>query len=358
MTQEYKIAVLPGDGIGPEIVEQALKVLEIIGNKYNKKFLFTKALIGGASIEKHGIPITDETIELCKKSDAVFLGAVGDYKYDKIEPHLRPEQALLKIRKELGLFANLRPVTIYDELISASPLKPEYVKNVDIMIMRELTGGVYFGQPRGIEETPEKKAFNTMVYTEQEIERIARVAFEIAMKRRKKVCSVDKANVLEVSRLWREVTEKVAKNFPEVELSHMYVDNAAMQLIKNPAQFDVMLTENLFGDILSDEASVIMGSLGMLPSASLSAEGPAMYEPSHGSSPNDAGLDRVNPIATILSAALLLKYSFNMDKAADDIEKAISEVLKEGYRTFDIMSEGQTQIGTAEMGRLICEKLV
>lgn len=354
MNKAYKVAVLPGDGIGPEIVDQALEVIKVVSKKAKVDFEFTKGLIGGASIEENGIPLTNETLEMCKGSDAVFLGAVGDYKYDTIEPSKRPEQALLKIRKELGLFANLRPVSIYDELITASPLKPEYVKDVDIMIIRELTGGVYFGQPRAQEPT---SAYNTMVYTKEEIARIARVAFDVAMKRNKKVCSVDKANVLEVSRLWRAVTEEVALEYPEVELSHMYVDNAAMQLIKNPAQFDVMLTENLFGDILSDEASVLLGSLGMLPSASLSSSSPAMYEPAHGSSPNEKGLDKVNPIATILSAAMMLKYSFNMDKEAAQIEKAVNLVLQDGFRTFDIMSEGKTLVGTSKMGKLICQKL-
>lgn len=359
MDKEYKIAVLPGDGIGPEIINQGIKVLDAVSQKYNIKFSYNYGLIGGASIEKYGIPLSDETIEICKNSDAVFMGAVGDFKYDTIEPHLRPEQGLLKIRKELNLFSNLRPVSIYDELISSSPIKEEYVKGVDIMIVRELTGGLYFGQPRGIDSRDsEKRAFNTMEYTESEIERIARLAFDIAMKRSKKLCSVDKANVLEVSRLWREVVERVAKDYNEVELSHMYVDNAAMQLIMNPGQFDVMLTENMFGDILSDEASMLTGSLGMLASASLSDKKPALYEPSHGSAPQLAGQDKANPIATIISASMMLKYSFNLDNESKNIENAIQKVLKAGYRTYDIMNEGKIEVSTSKMGDLIAEQIL
>ncbi|MFH0702613.1 MAG: 3-isopropylmalate dehydrogenase [bacterium] len=357
--KEYKIAVLPGDGIGPEIVEQAIKALNSISKKFGCKFNFTYALVGGAAIEKTGKPLPEETLNLCKNSDAVFLGAVGDYRYDSIEPHLRPEQALLKLRKELNLFANLRPAIVYEELTHASTLKEEYISGVDIMIVRELTGCIYFGEPRGIElKNNEKTGYNTMVYTESEIERITKVAFEIAMKRRKKLCSVDKANVLDVSRLWREVVEKISKNYPEVEFSNMYVDNAAMQLIRNPKQFDVILTGNMFGDILSDEASMLTGSLGMLASASLSDKTIAMYEPSHGSAPKYKGLNKVNPIATIMSGAMMLKYSFNMDEAAKTIETAIKKVLKEDYRTYDIFSEGKKLVGTSEMGDLISDKIL
>ncbi|HBH19025.1 MAG TPA: 3-isopropylmalate dehydrogenase, partial [Cyanobacteria bacterium UBA9579] len=328
MAQEFKIAVLPGDGIGPEIIEQGIKVLDAVSKRFNHKFIFTKGLIGGIAYDKTGVPLPDETLELAKNSDAVFLGAVGDWKYDTLEPNLRPEKALLGIRKALNLFANLRPVTVYEELVSTSTLKEEYISGVDIMIIRELTGGLYFGEPKGIDTVNgQKRGYNTMVYTESEVERIAKVAFEVAMKRGKKLCSVDKANVLDVSRLWREVIEKVAKDYPEVELSHMYVDNAAMQLIRNPKQFDVMVTENMFGDILSDEASMLAGSLGMLASASLSDKGPSLYEPIHGSAPDLANQDKANPIATIMSAAMMLKYSFNLDTEADVIEKAVKSIL-------------------------------
>jgi len=359
MIKELNIAVLPGDGIGPEIVDQGLKVLNSISQKFGHKFNYTEALIGGVAIEKTGVPLPDETLEIAKKSDAVYLGAVGDWKYDEIEPHLRPERALLGIRKALNLFANLRPAVVYDELLSSSTLKEEHVKGIDIMIVRELTGGLYFGQPKGFDTVNgEKRGFNTMSYTESEVERIAKVGFEIAMKRKKKLCSVDKANVLDTSQLWREVIKRVALDYPEVELDHMYVDNAAMQLVRNPRQFDVIVTENMFGDILSDEASMLTGSLGMLASASLSGGGAAMYEPSHGSAPKYKGLDKVNPIATIMSAAMMLRYSFNMDSEADLIEKAVKEVLKDGYRTYDIMSEGKKQVGTSEMGSLIAEKVL
>ncbi len=356
--QIKKILILKGDGIGPEVVEQALKVLDAISQKYNHKFEYIEALIGGVAIDKFGVPLPDETLKLAKTSDAVLLGAVGDWKYDKLDPAIRPEKGLLGIRKGLNLFANLRPVKIFDELISSSPLKENLIRNTDIMIVRELTGGIYFGEPRGTEiKNGEKTAFNTMVYSESEIKRIAKVAFETAMLRNKKVCSVDKANVLDVSRLWREVVIEVAKDYPEVELYHMYVDNAAMQLVVNPKQFDVILTSNLFGDILSDEASVLSGSLGLLPSASLSGDNIGMFEPCHGSAPNFKGLDVVNPIATILSAAMMLKYSFNMEKEAKDIEIAVCEVLKQGYRTEDILkNEGEKLVGTSEMGDLIANE--
>jgi len=357
--QNKKILILKGDGIGPEVVAQALKVLDTISQKYNHKFEYIEALIGGVAIDKFGVPLPDETLKLAKTSDAVLLGAVGDWKYDKLDPAIRPEKGLLGIRKGLNLFANLRPVKIFDELISSSPLKEDLIKDTNIMIVRELSGGIYFGSPRGTElKKGEKTAFNTMVYSESEIKRIAKVAFETAMLRNKKVCSIDKANVLDVSRLWRDVVIKVSKDYPEVELYHMYVDNAAMQLIIDPKQFDVILTSNLFGDILSDEASVLSGSLGLLPSASLPADGGVgMFEPCHGSAPNFKGLDVVNPIATILSAAMMLKYSFNMEKEAQNIETAVSEVLKQGYRTKDILkNENDQLVGTSKMGDLIANE--
>ena len=355
-----KITVLKGDGIGPEVVEQALKVLDAICKKYNHNFEYVDALIGGVAIDKFGVPLPDETLEIAKKSDAVFLGAVGDWKYDKLDPAIRPEKGLLRIRKELGLFANLRPVKIFDELVSSSPLKAENIQGADIMIVRELTGGIYFGEPKGTDfKNGEKFAYNTMVYSESEVRRIAKVAFEIAMKRNKKVCSVDKANVLDVSRLWREVVIEVAKDYPQVELTHQYVDNAAMQLVVNPKQFDVVLTSNLFGDILSDEASVLSGSLGLLPSASLSEGSIGMYEPCHGSAPDFKGLDKLNPIATILSAAMMLKYGFDMAKEAKAIDDAVSEVLKLGYRTEDIFKNNNEKlVGTNKMGDLIAQQIL
>lgn len=358
---EKKITVLKGDGIGPEVVEQALKVLDSVCKKYNHNFEYIDALIGGVAIDKFGVPLPDETLNLAKSSDAVLLGAVGDWKYDTLDPAIRPEKGLLGIRKGLGLFANLRPVKIFDELISSSPLKENIVKDTDIMIVRELTGGVYFGEPKGEGiKNGEKSGFNTMIYTESEVRRIAKVAFDIAMKRNKKVCSVDKANVLDVSRFWREIVIEVSKDYPEVELSHMYVDNAAMQLIINPRQFDVLLTSNLFGDILSDEASVLSGSLGLLPSASLSGEDAGMFEPCHGSAPNFKGLDKLNPIATILSAAMMLKYGFDMKEEYESIEKAVDEILKQGYRTEDIFKDEKTEklVGTNKMGDLIAKQIL
>lgn len=356
-----KITVLKGDGIGPEVVDQALKVLDAVCEKYNHKFEYLEALIGGVAIDKFGVPLPEETLNLAKSSDAVFLGAVGDWKYDNLDPAIRPEKGLLGIRKGLGLFANLRPVKIMDELVSSSPLKEDLIKGADIMIIRELTGGVYFGEPKGTEvRNGERVGFNTMFYSESEIRRIAKVAFESAMKRNKKVCSVDKANVLDVSRLWREVVIEVSKDYPEVELTHQYVDNAAMQLVVNPRQFDVILTSNLFGDILSDEASVLAGSLGLLPSASLSEGKPGMFEPCHGSAPNFKGLDKLNPIATILSGAMMLKYGFDMEKEAQDIYDAVSDVLKQGYRTEDILKnpDKETLVGTNKMGDLIASKII
>ena len=350
-----KICVLKGDGIGPEIVNQAVKVLKSVG-----EFEFQEELIGGCAIEEFGKPLPYKTLETAKASDAVLLGAVGDWKYDKLDPAIRPERALLQIRKELKLFANLRPVKVINELAISSPLKAELARGTDIMIVRELTGGIYFGEPRGTEvRNGEETAYNTMIYSVSEIERIARVAFDSAMKRNKRVCSVDKANVLDVSRLWRRVVTEVSKDYPEVELTHMYVDNASMQLIVNPKQFDVIVTSNLFGDILSDEGSVISGSLGLLPSASLTSEGPGMFEPCHGSAPDMKGMDKANPIATILSAAMLLKYGLNMQEEANKIELAVDKVIKDGYRTEDIYRGASTEIlvGTEEMGDLIVERI-
>ncbi|MCB4811556.1 3-isopropylmalate dehydrogenase [Methylovorus menthalis] len=350
-----KIAVLPGDGIGPEIVAQAVKVL----NALNIGIEMQEAPIGGAGYEAAGDPLPEATLALAKSSDAVLLGAVGDWKYDKLERHLRPERGLLRIRKELNLFANLRPALLYPELASASTLKPEVVAGLDLMIVRELTGDIYFGQPRGITtlENGEREGVNTMRYSESEIRRIAHVAFGIAMKRNKKVCSVDKANVLETTELWRQVMIEVAKEYPEVELSHMYVDNAAMQLIRAPKQFDVMVTGNIFGDILSDEASMLTGSIGMLPSASLDQNNKGMYEPSHGSAPDIAGKDIANPLATILSAAMMLRYSFNDEANATRIENAVKKALAEGYRTADIYTEGCRKVGCAAMGDAVVAAL-
>ena len=350
-----KIAVLPGDGIGPEIVAQAVKVL----NALSIGIEMQEAPIGGAGYEAAGDPLPEATLALAKSSDAVLLGAVGDWKYDKLERHLRPERGLLRIRKELNLFANLRPALLYPELASASTLKPEVVAGLDIMIVRELTGDIYFGQPRGIStlENGEREGINTMRYSESEIRRIAHVAFGIAMKRNKKVCSVDKANVLETTELWRQVMIEVGKEYPEVELSHMYVDNAAMQLIRAPKQFDVMVTGNIFGDILSDEASMLTGSIGMLPSASLDQNNKGMYEPSHGSAPDIAGKDIANPLATILSAAMMLRYSFNDEANATRIENAVKKALAEGYRTADIYTDGCRKVGCAAMGDAVVAAL-
>jgi len=350
-----KIAVLPGDGIGPEIVAQAVKVL----NALNIGLQMEEAPIGGAGYEAAGDPLPDATLALAKASDAVLLGAVGDWKYDKLERHLRPERGLLRIRKELNLFANLRPALLYPELAAASTLKPEVVSGLDIMIVRELTGDIYFGQPRGIStlENGEREGINTMRYNESEIKRIGRVAFDIAMKRNKKICSVDKANVLETTELWRQVMIELSREYPEVELTHMYVDNAAMQLIRAPKQFDVMVTGNIFGDILSDEASMLTGSIGMLPSASLDANNKGMYEPSHGSAPDIAGKDVANPLATILSAAMMLRYTFNDEANAVRIEDAVKKALAQGYRTADIYTEGCNKVGCAAMGDAVVAAL-
>ena len=357
---KLNIGVIKGDGIGPEIVNEAMKVLDKVAAVYGHECNYTQLLMGGASIDVYGVPLTDETIELARKSDAVLMGSIGgDAKtspWYKLEPSKRPEAGLLKIRKSLNLFANLRPAVLYEELKGACPLKEEITDGgFDMMIMRELTGGLYFGQRSTEEVDGVMTATDTLTYNEDEIRRIARRGFEIAMKRRKKVTSVDKANVLDSSRLWRKVTEEVAKDYPEVTLEHMLVDNCAMQLVKDPRQFDVILTENMFGDILSDEASMVTGSIGMLASASLNETKFGLYEPSGGSAPDIAGKGIANPIATILSAAMMLRFSFDLDEEADAIERAVSEVLKAGYRTIDIMSEGKIQIGTCEMGDRICE---
>lgn len=359
---EKNIAVIKGDGIGPEIVDEALKVLNAISQKYNHTFNYNEVLMGGASIDVYGVPLTDEAIEVAKASDAVLLGAIGGdtntSPWYQLDPTLRPEAGLLKIRKELNLFANLRPAYLYDELKGACPLKEEITEGgFDMMIMRELTGGLYFGDRVTQEIDGQIVAHDNLVYSESEVRRIAKRGFDIAMKRNKKVTSVDKANVLDTSRLWRKVVNEVAKDYPEVEVEHMLVDNAAMQLVKDPRQFDVILTENMFGDILSDEASMVTGSIGMLSSASLRDDQLGMYEPSHGSAPDIAGKDIANPIATILSAAMMLRYSFDMDDEANAIEKAIEQVLKDGYRTVDIMSEGKQQVACSMMGDLIVERL-
>ena len=352
------IVTIPGDGIGPEIVREACKVLDKVGEVYGHTFQYTKILMGGCSIDAYGVPLTDEALETAKKSDAVLLGAVGgnvgNSKWYDVAPNLRPEAGLLAIRKGLNLFANLRPAYLYNELADACPLKKENIGDgFDMIIVRELTGGLYFGERHTEEVDGVLRATDTLTYNENEIRRIAIKAFDIAMKRRKHVISVDKANVLDSSRLWRKVVEKVAKDYPEVKLEHMLVDNCAMQLVMNPGQFDVVLTENMFGDILSDEASMITGSIGMLSSASLNETKFGMYEPSHGSAPDIAGKDLANPIATVLSAAMMLRYSFDMDKEADAIEAAVQQVLTDGYRTGDIYSEGCKKVGTMEMGNLI-----
>ena len=354
-----KIAVLAGDGIGPEIMAQALKVLTAL----KLPLEFEEALVGGVAYAAFGHPLPAEVVELAKKSDAVLFGAVGDFKYDNLPRYLHPEQAILGLRKALGLFVNLRPAICYPELTAASARKPELVSGLDLLLVRELTGDVYFGQPRGKRISPDgvfagtEEGFDTMRYAVPEVERIAHVAFKAAMGRSKHLVSVDKANVLESSRLWRKTVAKVAERYPEVKLENFYVDNTAMQLVYNPKQFDVIVTSNIFGDILSDEASMITGSIGMLSSASLNESKFGLYEPSHGSAPDIAGKDIANPIATILSAAMMLRFSFDLDKEADAIEDAVRKVLSEGYRTVDIMDEGKKQVGTTEMGNLICDRI-
>ena len=355
---EKKIAVIKGDGIGPEIVDQALRVLNKIAEKYGHTFHYTDVLMGGVSIDATGVPLTDEALETAKQSDAVLLGAVGGAKWDNQPANLRPEKGLLAIRKGLNLFANLRPAVLYEELNAACPLREDIIGDgFDMMIMRELTGGLYFGERKTIEENGVQKAIDTLTYDENEIRRIAIKGFDIARKRRNKVTSVDKANVLDSSRLWRKVVHEVAKDYPDVELEDMLVDNCAMQLVRDPKQFDVILTENMFGDILSDEASMVTGSIGMLASASLNETKFGMYEPSHGSAPDIAGQNKANPIATILSASMMLRYSFDMDKEADDVDQAIKKVLQKGYRTGDIMSEGNTLVTCSEMGDAILQEL-
>ena len=349
------ITVIPGDGIGQEVTVGALQVLDVVSKKFNHTFEYTHALAGGAALDVHGIPLPDETLNLAKASGAVLLGAVGGPKWDSNPQHLKPERALLGLRKELGLFANIRPAKIYSALVGASTLKKEVVEGTDIVVVRELTGGLYFGKPSGFEmRNGEEVGFNTMIYSESEVKRIAESAFDIARKRKKKLCSVDKANVLETSQLWRKVVLETAKNFPDVELSHMYVDNCSMQLIRNPKQFDVIVTENMFGDILSDEAAMLTGSIGMLASASLGGH-VAMYEPVHGSAPDIAGQNKANPIAAIASAAMMLKYSFDLGAESDAIENAIERVLEKGFRTGDIYTEGTTLLGTKEMSAKIIE---
>ncbi len=363
MSTTKKVLMLPGDGIGPEVMRQVQRVMDWMAKKRSVNFEITEGLIGGASIDAHNNPLTDETLADAMAADAVLLGAVGGPKWDDMPFDIKPERGLLKIRKEMGLFANLRPALVFDALAGASSLKEDIVKGLDIMILRELTGGIYFGQPRGIKERDGvRHGFNTLVYSEPEVERIARVAFDMAMKRDKRLCSVDKANVLESTVLWREVVERVAKDFPEVELSHMYVDNASMQLVRNPKQFDVMVTTNMFGDILSDCAAMLTGSLGMLPSASLGAadsdgKRKALYEPVHGSAPDIAGQDIANPLATILSFAMMLRYSFDMGDDATLIEDAVQNVLKGGLRTGDIMQPGMAKVSTTVMGESLISEL-
>jgi 3-isopropylmalate dehydrogenase len=354
-----KIAVLPGDGIGTEIVAEAVKVL----NALDMKFEMETALVGGAAYDAHGHPLPEATLNLAKASDAILFGAVGDWKYDTLDRPLRPEQAILGLRKNLGLFANFRPAICYKELVNASSLKPELIAGLDILIIRELTGDIYFGQPRGRRVSPDgafagaEEAFDTMRYTRPEVERIARVAFEAARKRSKRVTSVDKANVLETFQFWKDIVTEVHKDYPDVALDHMYVDNAAMQLVKEPKRFDVVVTGNMFGDILSDEASMLTGSIGMLPSASLNASNQGLYEPSHGSAPDIAGKGVANPLATILSAAMMLRFSLNQEAAAVRIEDAVKKVLALGLRTGDIYSEGTTKVGTAQMGDAVVKAL-
>ena len=353
------VLMLPGDGIGPEIVAEAEKVLKKINEQFQLGLQFDHGLVGGAAIDETGEPLPGKTLDRAEKSDAILLGAVGGPKWDKLEMAKRPEKGLLGLRSNLKLFANLRPAILYPQLASASSLKPEVVSGLDIMIVRELTGGIYFGQPRGIRrlEGGERQGYNTYVYSESEIRRIGRVAFEAAQQRNGKLCSVDKANVLEVTVLWREIMDDLAKEYPDVTLSHMYVDNAAMQLVRAPKQFDVIVTGNMFGDILSDEAAMLTGSIGMLPSASLNSEKQGMYEPCHGSAPDIAGQGIANPLATILSGAMMLRYSLGEEKAAEAIEAAVSKVLDQGLRTADIMSEGAKQVSTREMGEAVLAAL-
>ena len=351
----HQIAVLPGDGIGPEIMSVALDVLQAAGKMEGEEFEFKEALIGGSAIDETGDPFPDETLKICKESDAVLLAAIGGYKWDNLPNEKRPEKGLLRLRSSLNAFANLRPAVVLPQLADASTLKREVVEGVDILIVRELVGGIYFGQPRGIEErNGERVGYNTDIYTESEIERIARVAFEAADKRSKRLCSVEKSNVLEVSQLWKEVVTRIGEQeYPHIELSHMYIDNAAMQLIRNPKFFDTIVTGNIFGDILSDEASMLTGSLGMLPSASISNDGPGVYEPVHGSAPDIAGQNKANPLAMVLSAAMMCRYGLNLPTVADRIESAVTAALDQGYRTGDILQPGSLQVGCKEMGDIV-----
>lgn len=357
MTKE--VLILPGDGIGPEITAEAVKVLEALKASDGLDVNMLEDLVGGAAYDVHGVPLADETMVKAQQADAILLGAVGGYKWESLDISVRPEKGLLRLRSEMELFANLRPAYLFPQLADASTLKPEIVAGLDILIVRELTGGIYFGQPRGIRtlENGERQGFNTYVYSESEIKRIARVAFDAAMKRDKKLTSVDKANVLEVTELWREIVDDMASEYPEVTVNHMYVDNAAMQLVLNPKQFDVIVTGNMFGDILSDEASMLTGSIGMLASASLDADNKGMYEPSHGSAPDIAGQNIANPLATILSAAMMLRFSLGREDLAEKIEKAVSSVLDQGLRTGDIWSEGMTKVSTSEMGDAVVAAL-
>jgi 3-isopropylmalate dehydrogenase len=361
---KFSIAVLPGDGVGPEVMDEALKVIKAIGNKYGHEFELAKGLVGGAAIDDSGEALIRETLDMCRKSDAVLLAAVGGPKWDDPLAKVRPEDGLLALRKELGLYANLRPVKVFPMLVDASNLKPEVVKGVDMIVIRELTGGLYFGKPkRRWTTTRGRRAVDSMVYSEQEIGRIVRVGFELARGRKKKLISVDKANVLESSRLWRTIAVEVGKEYPDIELEHMLVDSCSMRLIQNPRYIDVMVTENTFGDILTDEASMLAGSMGMLPSASLAGaprEGVrtyGLYEPIHGSAPKHAGQNDINPIATILSSAMMLRYSLSLTAEADAIERAVENVLNAGFRTYDIMSEGKTRVGTREMGDLVAGRI-
>ena len=359
MSQHYRITLLPGDGIGPEIMAVTVQLLQQIAPSFDLSFDIDEALIGGAAIDATGTPLPEETLKQCRQSDAVLLASIGGYKWDTLPRHQRPETGLLGLRAGLDLFANLRPATILPQLIDASSLKREVVEGVDIMVVRELTGGIYFGQPKGLfaTETGLKRGVNTMAYTESEIDRIAKVAFDTAGKRGGKLCSVDKANVLEVSQLWRDRVTALAPEYPNVELSHLYVDNAAMQLVRAPKQFDTIVTGNLFGDILSDAAAMLTGSIGMLPSASLGASGPGVFEPVHGSAPDIAGQDKANPLAQVLSAAMMLRYAFDCPDAATAIEQAVQTVLDRGYRTGDIMSEGCKLVGCQQMGEVLLEAL-
>ncbi len=359
MPKTGTVAILPGDGIGPEVTEQAIRVIEKLNSDYSVGLECKIAPVGGAAYDQHGHPLPPETLEIAKSSEAILLGAVGGPKWESIEREHRPERALLSLRSELKLFSNLRPAILFPELADASTLKPEVVSGLDIMIVRELTGGIYFGQPRGIktEEDQTRTGFNTMVYNESEIKRIAHSAFKVAQARDKRVCSVDKANVMEVSELWREVVTVVSLEYPDVQLSHMYIDNACMQLVRAPKQFDVIVTTNLFGDILSDAASMLTGSIGMLPSASLDENNKGMYEPVHGSAPDIAGQGIANPLATILSVAMMMRTTFENIDAADRIEKAVQQVLADGLRTSDIAGEGSAPISTSQMGEAVCEKL-